>query len=178
MTQKRCVRCLKTWGILRNCEEQSEVEETGGGWGMQGCKRRREVGGGCVTEWWQRERERTLCVRAVCVCARVPRHRQTLAALSELTGPSPLPLLVAQGGRDRKGEEMEDSAVLTNSLKQLKAQVSSFYAYIDFIPHVLWKRLVGLLATVVQNPHCNPEVMDAPLTCSTGDGNLVTVCTH
>lgn len=44
----------------------------------------------------------SVCQNCVCVCARVPRRRQTLAALSELTGPSPLPLLVAQGGRERQ----------------------------------------------------------------------------
>lgn len=37
-----------------------------------------------------------MCQDCVCLCARVPRRRQTLAALSELTGPSPLPPLVAQ----------------------------------------------------------------------------------
>lgn len=51
----------------------------------------------------------------VCLCARVPRRRQTLAALSELTGPSPLPLLVAQGGRERE-KEMEDTGGLSNCL--------------------------------------------------------------
>lgn len=43
-----------------------------------------------------------MCQDCVCLRARVPRRRQTLAALSELTGPSPLPLLVAQGGRERE----------------------------------------------------------------------------
>ena len=57
-----------------------------------------------------------MCQDYVCLCARVPRRRQTLAALSELTGPSPLPLLVAQGGRQRKRGEMEDTVVLTNCL--------------------------------------------------------------
>ena len=60
----------------------------------------------------------------MCLCARVPRRRQTLAALSELTGPSPLPLLVAERGRERQGKrererkkeggEIEDTVVFTN----------------------------------------------------------------
>lgn len=49
----------------------------------------------------------------VCVFACVPRQRQTLTALSELTGPSPLSLLVVQGGR---GEEDSGYCLLTNCL--------------------------------------------------------------
>lgn len=100
--------------IFRNWVQCSVGEEAGREWGMKGGKesgRASEGGGGRekrgkVTEWWQRERaERCVCQDCVCLCARVPRRRQTLAALSELTGPSPLPLLVAQGGRAREGEK-------------------------------------------------------------------------
>lgn len=75
-----------------------------------------------------------MCQDRVCLCARVPRRRQTLAALSEMTGPSPLPVLVSQEERKKEGETdrwrereredegkgKEDTVVLTNCLYNSK----------------------------------------------------------
>ena len=97
--------------MLRNWVQCSVGEEGGREWGMQGGEWEKSEGkegeGGRREGMWQsgdrgRERERCVCQDCVCLCARVPRRRQTLAALSELTGPSPLPLLVAQGGRTER----------------------------------------------------------------------------